>query len=339
VRRLALLPLLCALLVATGCGRADPDPAEATPAPPPSDVVIDLPAACEEPGSCDLGYRAFISLAPGPLRRLHPLDLEALIEPTRSAAPLPPSAPLPPDELRRKVLEGTRIDGIVPTLAERLPEGSVRGIEPIEGGHRLTLRFDDVWVGGFDAVLLLPVGPGPHPAIVVHPGHSERPDDHLELRFGRALPEAGIAVLLLDPRVHESDDAAAQLTEDLLLQGLTLVGLRLYEVLAAKGWLAARADIDGGRIALGGHSGGALVANLGVRADPNVAALLTDLTSGYLNVDDGAWQDESAPDLWPLQEVLADLSTTGVPALRMPYGYPGGDAQVLPFLREALAVQ
>lgn len=327
-RLLLVLPVL--LLAACSCGRG--------PEPPP-DVVVDLPAACHEPGTCELGYRAWISTAPGPDRRIHPLDLEALVAPTLTTPPLTPDPPWEPAELERRVLDGIRAESLVGGLPERLPEVGVRRIARIDGGHRLTLRFDDPQVGASDAVLLLPAGSGPHAAIVVHPGHAERPDDHLDKRFGRGLPEAGIAVLLMDPRVHDSDPVAAALTEDLLLQGLTLVGLRVYELLAARAWLAGRPDIDGDRIALGGHSGGALVANLAVRIDPRPAALVTDLTSNYFSVEDGAWQDESAPDLPPLEDLLADFSTVGVPVLEAEYGYPGGDASVLPFLEEALGVR
>ncbi len=316
------------LVVVCGCGPGGP-----------SDPVVDLPAACVEAGRCDLGYRAWISAAPGPDRRIHPADLEALIAPTLVTQPLPTKPGLSRAELARRLEEGLRIEALVAGPRVEPPRVGVRRIAGMEGGHRLTLRIDDRRLGASDAVLLLPEGRGPHPAIVVHPGHGEGPDDHLERRFGRGLPAAGIAVLLLHPRAHDSDAFAADLTEELLLQGLTLVGLRVYELLAARAWLASRPDIDAGRIALGGHSGGALVANLAVRLDPPPAALVTDLTSSYFSVEDGAWQDESAPDLPPLQDILADFSTAGAPVLQAPYGYPGGDAEVLPFLEGALGLR
>ena len=103
----------------------------------------------------------------------------------------------------------------------------------------------------------------PHPAIIVI--HGWGGNAAVMLPLARPLHQAGFATLFLDARCHgaSDDDSFASLprfTED---------------VERALDWLAARADIDAGRIALIGHSVGAGAVLLAASRRPDVAAVVS----------------------------------------------------------------
>lgn len=316
---------------------ADPAPAdpEEDPADPSASIDTSPSSPCPEPASCDAGYRQFLSRARSRGTPTTKAELDRQLPLLLDAHPIRPSAGPSNEALRAQLLDAAGIGWLVAEQAAKPVAVSVIADTKKTHSRELILRFDDPWVGSFSALLLLPLEPGTHPAVVVHPGHGESIREHLARRFGAGLPRAGFAVLVLEPRMHAGDPPAAALTLDLLLEGHTLVGLRAYEAMRALSYLASRSDIDGDRIAFGGHSGGALVGNLVVRVEPRFSALITDLVSNYLNVDEqGGWLDECAPELTPLRDLISNWESLEIPMIELPYGYPDGEAPVLSFLRQ-----
>jgi hypothetical protein len=116
-----------------------------------------------------------------------------------------------------------------------------------------------------DGTLTLPVGPGPFPAAVLV--HGSGPNDRDETvgankmfkDLAEGLASAGIAVLRYDKRTFRYGDR--------LTSAITLDEETLDDAVAAVRVLAARPEIDAGRLFVIGHSlGGLLAPEIAVRA-------------------------------------------------------------------------
>jgi dienelactone hydrolase len=134
-----------------------------------------------------------------------------------------------------------------------------------------------------DGSLLLPPGPGPHPAVVAiegSGGYSFRRHWRTgAVPFWKSIAEhlvgRGYAVLLFDkPGVHRSTgDWRRQRFED-----------RAREALAAVAFLAAWPGIDGGRIGLIGHSQGGWIAQLAAADAADRVRFLVTLSGPSVSV-------------------------------------------------------
>ncbi len=332
LRRAAwLLVVLCV----AGCRESDH----------PGDIV-----AVEEPGGalpcasldrCDAAYRDYARRAGKGSTAVSAAELDRLATELYDIHPITPSLAPPPEQIRAVLAEAAGLTELLAGLDERKLDVAQLDESPWPGGRKLLLRFDDPWVGRFTGLLLLPDGPGPHPAVIVHPGHGEDAAWTLDNRLGAAFPAAGVAVLVLEARVHAGDEYGSALTRDLLLRGRPLVGLRVYEVLLLERYLRSRDDIDPRRLGLAGHSGGSLVANLAMRLEPRFLALCTDLESGYWSVDDeGSFIDESAVGLVPYQAIINEFGATDRAVLQAEYGYrSSGEGQVLRFFSDTFGLR
>lgn len=138
--------------------------------------------------------------------------------------------------------------------------------------------------------LLLPPGPGPHPAVLFLTGSGPQDRDNamLELlpgyqpygQFAEALAQQGIASLRFDDRgVGGSEgEMAAAVSSELLA-----------DADAALGYLRSRDEIDPERIGVLGHSQGGVIAAMLAAAHPEiefVIALATPALDGYETVKD-----------------------------------------------------
>lgn len=122
--------------------------------------------------------------------------------------------------------------------------------------------------------LTLPVGEGPHPAVVLVSGSGPQDRDSTLmghkpfLLLADRLTQAGMAVLRYDDRGFGSSTGnfAAATTQDFA-----------RDAVAAHGFLAARDDIRADRVGIVGHSEGALVATL---ATPQADVAFVGLLAG-----------------------------------------------------------
>ncbi len=152
----------------------------------------------------------------------------------------------------------------------------------------------------FRAYVLVPDGrPVPGPAVLAVHGHGygsrqltgllpdgqPDPDDHDgHHHFAVAMARRGLLVIAPDvvgfgERRSEADrgyDAEAgnscyRLATTLLLQGATLAGMRVAELLGVFGYLAGRPDVDPDRIGIAGHSGGSMLSMIVSALDERIA--------------------------------------------------------------------
>ena len=249
--------------------------------------------------------------------------------------------PESPEDLGQMLADGLAIEFLLEGLDER-PLTVQPGPGPgWAGGRQLNLVLQDPYVGTMEVLLILPDGEGPWPAVVVHPGHFEDAHYHRQFRYGAEFAEAGLAMAILTPRANDSfpvEDATSQL---LLRNGFTFAGLRVYELLLIRKYLRCRGDIQGERIGLMGHSGGAVMGNLAVRVERSWNSYVSDLTGDYLNWDREARTalDETAPRIHPLHTHVNDFETSEVPILTLPYGFGKTSDELLSFFGKHLQAE
>ena len=121
-----------------------------------------------------------------------------------------------------------------------------------------------------------PDGEGPFPGVVHAPGHwmeNARLEPDVQ-RFNIRLARAGLLVLCFDPvgqgerrnGWHEHGQLAP------VLAGFTTLGVMVAETMSALDVLAARPDVDAGRLGVTGASGGGFVSTFVAAIDPRVSA-------------------------------------------------------------------
>lgn len=130
------------------------------------------------------------------------------------------------------------------------------------------LRFD---VGDGEVargVLTRPSGAGPHPGLLYMHAHGNRYDvgvneslagqTYMGSPLGPVFARAGYVTLMLEMPTFGTRDAMTEsaLVKALLWHGKTLMGQMLSELTGAVGYLAARADVDAGRLGAFGMSMG-----------------------------------------------------------------------------------
>jgi hypothetical protein len=242
--------------------------------------------------------------------------------------------------LSAALLDGISANYLYDGLADRRLDVAPGPGERWTKGRQEVLALDDPWIGRFEVIVLLPEGPGPHPAIVVHPGHFEDARSHRDQRFSEEIVHAGIAMAILTPRANDSHPKENDLSLDLLKRGTSLLSVRLYELWLIRKLMRCRTDIDPKRIGLLGHSGGAVVANMAIRIDSDWGAYVSDLTGDYLNWDAelGTVMDETAPGAHPYWNYVNNFDTAPVPMVMLPYEY-GDGAKMVAFLKEKLVVK
>jgi uncharacterized protein len=125
----------------------------------------------------------------------------------------------------------------------------------------IEIRNGDVKLGGD---LLLPSGPGPHPALVLIHGSGRATRDNLRI-FGNLFVSHSIAVLLYDKRDVGPDPSGADLGDARDLAG---------DALAAVALLKARDDIRKDQIGLWGASQGGTVAAMAAAQSSDVVFII-----------------------------------------------------------------
>lgn len=122
-------------------------------------------------------------------------------------------------------------------------------------------------------------------------------------------------------------------SRELLLDGFTRMGLRVYETFLGLKYLRYLPAVASERIGLIGHSGGSSTGNLTVRLDPGVSAYVSDHTVDYAEWVPffRVYHCETVPELYPYSLLINDFETGSVPVKTVPYGYTGRMGEIFDF--------
>ncbi len=301
-----------------------------------------LPRGCR--GGCQNAYLKLVanyarrSRGPAANHRQAPLSESDSIA-------TPATVGQPGGELAQRIIDGLAIDFLLDGLAERgLAVALIDESRSPAGVTRRRLLFWDPAVGSFDALLLLPPGEGPFPAVVGLHGHRDKVMEFADEYLGDRLARNGIAVLVPQLRAHDCSLTENRIARALLGKGFTLIGLRVYETLLMHKYLKHLEAVDARRVGLLSHSGGSSTANLVVRVSDKFRAHVADYQTDYQTDDIIGCGPldvhcETVPALVPLAPEINNLDTLAVRHLQMPYKFPDPESrrQIMEFFRRHLA--
>jgi dienelactone hydrolase len=288
--------------------------------------------------SCAIGYLDFAARHGNEATAVSRREVKKQLA-RAAAAPAAQRLELDHRDLERRIRRALAVDMLLDGIDDRLLMVAVLGEKTNPGILERRLLFGDPEIGSFEALLLLPPGIGPHPAVIGLHGHRERAEDFASEHSGRNLARNGFAVLIPTLRVHNCKPSETRIALELLENGLTLMGLRVYETLLMAKYLDSLDQVDSSRIGLFGHSGGSSIANLLVRVSDAFSAKVTDLPSTYLDrCGLLGVHCETIPALAPLTAEIAFEADLAIPTLEVPYGFedPAIQARIISFFEAAL---
>ena len=305
-------------------------------------TVFEDPALLDDPSCTHLGenvadYMALPEQFADARRQISEPELSDLFTSIESGGVGHREGELDPEELRDVVLEALRTPFLFADLETRPLRWARFPADPGDpwGGERLVLH--DPVLGCFPALALVPDGDGPHPTVQALHGHTDTPRSYTDDYFGTLYQDTGALLFVAGTRAFNGDAWEDRVTREMLLNGFTMMGVRVAEHLIGYRYLRSRADVDPSRIGLIGHSGGSIAGNLTVRVEPRYAGYVSDATGAYHNIGEGGLLvDETAPSVFPLQYLVNDFGTSEVPVLQVPYQYTDGPEPIFDFFDATL---
>jgi len=241
------------------------------------------------------------------------------------------STVLTQSELRNLIKQGLNIDFLPTDISQ---EGfKVKVTSEIDSLNYVEkhLLFTTPDIGTFNAILLMPKGySNPRPAILGLHGHGDSALIFKNNYFATQLVKEGFVVLMPSFRAMDCVGPEAQLSKTMLLNGFSLMGLRVYESQLLIEYLKSLSTVDSSRINLLTHSGGSVVANLLKKLNKDVKAVIYDYESTFmLGCDPLAIHCETIPLFAPYYEQINQQTL----ALKLDYGYEdeGDYQQILSF--------
>lgn len=234
-------------------------------------------------------------------------------------------------ELKDIIIEKLNIDFLLKDIDQRIL--IVTKISEIDQGDYIEkeLIFEDEHIGKFPVLMLVPkIDHARFPAIIGLHGHGDSNYIFMDHYGGLAFVKEGFIVIMplframINYAILSNDEESNEdvlISEELLLNGFTLMGLRVYETLLVIKYALYLDEIDNNKIGIMGHSGGSIVSNLVVRLTENIKAQVIDAESSYLDLDPLP-HCETIPSLAKYSYIINDRSSLSIPFLMVPYG-PG----------------
>jgi len=243
--------------------------------------------------------------------------------------------------LRQLIIHHLRIGFLLEQMDQRELKVKITQEKVTDNYVERSLLFVDPYLGEFDGLLLFPKDGAPFPGVVAMHGHCSSAAGFRDDYYGGEFPKHGYAILLLNMGVMCGGEQEHSMTETMLLNGFTLLGLRVYETLLGIKYLKCLPFVDGKRLGVIGHSGGAGANNLTIRITPDIRACVTDFTAKYCEIEPGTGYliDETVPDLYPYHQLINDFSTSPIPVLMENYEYVSGIEKTLAFFALHLKMQ
>ena len=320
-------------------------PIDASLEPPPRDALFTLTSEPPKSRGCTAGtgcVEHYLSLHervsfPNPKTKVK--ELERALERIKEGKTKRQTRPLKQSALNALIRETTGAEPLLDRVGKHQRVVQVLSEGTYSDHRRLTLLFEDPLVGPWEAILLLPLGAGPHPAFLASHGHAEDAPHFLRYQKGAEFPGLGVALLVHNQRASTADKDEDRAARALLTAGSSLMAIRAYEVAVGLAFLRSNEGIDRKRIGLIGHSGGSIANLLTIRMVGGFSAHITDGIAEYNSWDDGLFADESLPSLFPVSSQISDVRRGPVPGLELDYSYPEGMTRAAEFLRESSSLE
>ncbi|MCL4234241.1 MAG: acetylxylan esterase [Deltaproteobacteria bacterium] len=292
--------------------------------------------SCRMWKDCEQGYRLFLLRTVDDPRPVPWSKIEKAVRKTWTGSAEVLTAALPEDELRDRLLDTLNIRELVEGLDARAHVATYVQSKRNKFFVEYRLFISGPLIGTFEALLLVPHGAGPFPAIVAAHGHGDNAKSFRDFYYGSYYARHGYVVLIPTFRVDDADEYEDQLSRDFLQQGFALADMRIYETLLCHKLLRSLPIVNADRIGLIGHSGGSANSNVAIRIEPRFAAYVSDHTHTWSANPDDPYYDGVVPALYPYHALINDFSTSSVPVLRVPYEFTDGPTGILQFFDEHL---
>ncbi len=280
---------------------------------------------------CLAAYRSFSGRHVAQARPRDAAMLEAALA-AADAAPVPGPVALDTPGFRAAVRAATGVAFLLDDLEARPLTVTTLGRRDLGAYVERRVVFADPEIGELDGLVLEPPGRGRVAAIVGLHGHLDTPAIFAERYLGAELAAAGYLVVIPQLRAMEClgpYGPELAISEDLLLNGFTLIGLRAYETLLMAKYLRALERVDPARLGLLSHSGGSSTAELVPWFSDDFAAQVIDYRQDWRNRC-GFFDTihcETVPELFPLGTSLSDDARAPLPRLRVDYGFPAPETR------------
>jgi len=246
------------------------------------------------------------------------------------------------DRMAAEVAEALRICFLLEDLDSRSLDALIIEDHPETATTRIEwILLTDPMIGTIRIMLLFPLNPPPEPLpviLAVH-GHGTEAGDFVYAWDGPDYADGGYVLAAVDMRANGGDDLERAVGWHLLLNGFSLQGLHIYEVLVAHKYLRTRLDLDTTRVGLLGQSAGSMKSNALIRVTDSFAAYVSDNFSEYTSDYTPGIpeiEEDTIPNLYPYTELINDFGTASTPVLKVDYGYPDGTGPLLEFFDEHL---
>jgi len=271
---------------------------------------------------CTDDYLHFIDLAQKYAHPISQQDLDAAIQADLNGEIQVLEGPYPEGQLRASVAGILNINFLINGIDQRALTVTTIAKTETDTYYERDLIFDDPYVGDFKAILLLPKGDGPFPAVVGVHGHASNAEDYRDNFHGNEYPAHGLAIIMPTLRAMGTGDPEDLVTRSLLLNGFTFQEIRVYETMLCLKYLKYLSIIDGKRLGLIGHSGGSIASNSTYLLDEDVKAYVTDCSSVYVDIDpEGRYLDGTVPELYPYHDLIRYFEDPTRPVITADYGY------------------
>ncbi|MDP8256686.1 MAG: hypothetical protein P9M14_13125 [Candidatus Alcyoniella australis] len=259
---------------------------------------------------------------------------------------------LSPDDLSEALMDGGNISFLTDGMYDRELNVTVLDQKVEASFCRQLLLFEDPFVGAFTAMHISPINPMAEtdgsfqvPTVIASHGHCENPERFEIDHYGERYPDHGLGIIMHSSKGICVDDYEADTSFNLVSNGFSTLGIKVYEEALLLRYLKANLGVDEGHIGLIGHSAGASLGNITSRIFyDDFAAYVADTETSYV-----AWLPWGAGlegfcyvmtlGIYPYHVQIYDFENNAVPTIMIPYDggdRPDNEQRIFEFFEEKL---
>lgn len=240
--------------------------------------------------------------------------------------------------LRKKIIEELNIGFLLEKINQTELKVTTVAVSQYEKHNEKKLLFTDPNIGTFSVLLMVPnKEQKKYSGIIGLHGHADNIESMRSGYHGKSLAEAGFVVILPSFRAMDCSKAPEEIiTRELVLNGFTLMGIRIYETSLLIKYLKYKDFIN--KIGIIGHSGGSDVAYLTSIINQDLQAIAFDFYPKPDSLCEGKIHCETIPGLAYYKQQINDPSTLKIPSKKFDYDFDGENdrEELINFFKENL---